>query len=284
MIEKTRDTKQTDTQNICQHHLSVWKHTYLLLTEQLDSFKIPDWYHTYKTQIKQNLHSFKTIKHYCLHHDIGKSECLIIDSEGKRHYPDHANKSADMFLEHIRNDETIARLIRNDMAFHTLKFEEILDLKLSIQDTCTLLITALAELHSNAKMFGGMDSDSFKIKWKRLNKLGKKILHHTFDHPYVYAIVRKDLSVPQQAVQAGHALIESTKTFNKINEHPSVIICSVKNEKKLQDAITFLYDNNVKISVFKEPDINNQMTALATEPLYGVNRKIMNKFQLMRGC
>lgn len=257
-----------------------------MLTKDTDTFKLPDWYDTYKSEIYSNLHKFKTIKHYNLWHDISKPWVKTIDENGKVHYPDHANKSADMFLEYeyIRNDETIARLIRYDMAFHTLKFEEILDLKLSIQDTCTLLITALAELHSNAKMFGGMDSDSFKIKWKRLNKLGKKILHHTFDHPYVYAIVRKDLSIPQQAVQAGHALIESIKTFKPTEEHPSVIICSVKNEKKLQDAISFLYDNGVKISVFKEPDIGNQMTALATEPLYGVNRKIMNKFQLMRGC
>lgn len=253
------------------------------MNHNTDAFKLPDWYNQYKSKIYANLHDFKTIKHYTLWHDCGKSECLTIDSGGKRHFFDHANKSADMFLEHIRKDQTITRLIRNDMAFHTLKFEQILELNLSIKDTCTLLITSLAELHSNAGLFGGIDSTSFKIKWKRLDKLGKKILHHTFDHPYVYAIVRKDLSVPQQAVQAGHALIESTKTFNKINEHPSVIICSVKNEKKLQDAITFLYDNGVKISVFKEPDINNQMTALATEPLYGVNRKIMNKFQLMKG-
>jgi len=154
-----------------------------LLSKDTDTFKLPDWYSTYKTQIYANLHDFKTIKHYNLWHDLSKPWVRTVDENNKVHYPDHANKSADMFLEHIRNDETIARLIRNDMAFHTLKFEEILDLKLSIQDTCTLLITALAELHSNAiaNVFHPIlkiESDSFKIKFKRINKLGFKILEN----------------------------------------------------------------------------------------------------------
>lgn len=217
-------------------------------------------------------------------HDVGKSECLSFDENGKKHFPDHANISADIFFNNIKKDDTISRLIRHDMAFHTLKFEEILKLKLSTKDICTLLLSALAELHSNAKMFGGIDSTSFKVKWKRLDKLGKKILYHIFDHPYVYVITRKDLSIPQQTVQSGHALIESTKLFcNKLSTHPSIIVCTVKNEDKLNDAIKYLHDNKIKFCTFREPDIGDELTAIATEPLYGDDRKIMNKFQLMRG-
>ncbi len=34
----------------------------------------------------------------------------------------------------------------------------------------------MAEVHSNAAMFGGTDSDSFKIKAKHLNKRGRQVL------------------------------------------------------------------------------------------------------------
>lgn len=39
----------------------------------------------------------------------------------------------------------------------------------------TLLITGLSEIHSNAKMFGGTDSTSFKIKLKSITQRGKQI-------------------------------------------------------------------------------------------------------------
>ena len=42
-------------------------------------------------------------------------------------------------------------------------------------EAVSLLIVALAEVHSNAEMFGGMDSTSFKIKWKHLNQRGKSL-------------------------------------------------------------------------------------------------------------
>lgn len=42
------------------------------------------------------------------------------------------------------------------------------------------LIAGLAEVHSNAKMFGGMDSTSFKIKWNQINKRGKVICQKLF--------------------------------------------------------------------------------------------------------
>jgi hypothetical protein len=42
----------------------------------------------------------------------------------------------------------------------------------------TLLLAALSEIHANSTMFGGMDSTSFKIKWKALNRLGNAYLRN----------------------------------------------------------------------------------------------------------
>jgi hypothetical protein len=45
----------------------------------------------------------------------------------------------------------------------------------SLQTVLTLL-TSLCELHSNASMFGGIESTSFKIKYKQLDKRGNQVL------------------------------------------------------------------------------------------------------------
>ena len=69
------------------------------------------------------------------------------------------------------------------VVIHTATAEEI-DKKLeedwTEQDACTLLLAALAEIHSNAKMFGGIDSTSFKMKWKQLDRRGKQICKKLF--------------------------------------------------------------------------------------------------------
>jgi hypothetical protein len=40
----------------------------------------------------------------------------------------------------------------------------------------TLLVAALAEIHSNAQLFGGIESVSFKSKWKNWDRRGKQIM------------------------------------------------------------------------------------------------------------
>jgi hypothetical protein len=175
-------TKQAKNQNMLQHGLSVWSYTYKLLKGNTEGFRLPQWWDDYKDEIFANLHDFKTIKHYNIWHDIGKPFCKVIDEDGKQHFPNHALKSKEIWDEYFPDRKTISNLIAHDMDFHTLKFEEILEQNLSIQDIATLMLTALAELHSNANMFGveGIDSISFKIKFKHLNKIGNKILKEKF--------------------------------------------------------------------------------------------------------
>lgn len=96
--------------------------------------------------------------------------------------------------------------------------------------------------------------------------------------------MREDLSAPQIAVQSSHACIEATSAFNLGNlaEHPSVIICGIKNETKLNQVRKFLIDNGIRHVHFYEPDIDDELTALATEPLHGDRRNLFRKFQLLR--
>lgn len=43
-------------------------------------------------------------------------------------------------------------------------------------ETLTLLVTSLCEIHANADMFGGIESSSFKIKFKQLDRRGNQII------------------------------------------------------------------------------------------------------------
>lgn len=246
--------------------------------------RIPQWFLQYKDRIIKSLPKLNIIETYCVAHDLGKAFCLTIDENGKRHYPDHAEISYNKWLElsdDIEGKQLIATLIRNDMLFHAEDAETIHSKKLSSDVLCTLLLSALAALHANAKSFGSIESDSFKIKFKKLEKRAKVLLHDIFDHPYVYVVVRNDLSQAQKVVQSGHALIEATKNFNMNGSHPSVIVCVVRNENKLHSISAELSQKKIKHSKFFEPDINNQLTAIASEPLYGSDRLPFKRFQLL---
>lgn len=276
-------TKQAKMQSILQHGYSVWNYYRRLLEGDTEGFRLPQWYTEYKDQIFENLHDYKTIKHYTIWHDLGKPYCITFDENGRQHFPDHAKKSKEIWDSIFPDRSVISTLIEHDMDFHTLKADQILEQNLSTKDLCTLMLAALAELHSNASMFGGIESDSFKIKFKKLEKTGNQICKKLFDHAYMYVLVRNDLSIPQQAVQSAHAAIESGRNYLKPGEeHPSVIICSVKNENKLMKCAEELKEQGIDFQLFREPDIGNAATALASRPLIGKERKAFSRFQLMR--
>lgn len=260
-------------------------YTQKIITGDTSDMRIPDWYINYKSNILKTLPSLSSIEEYCITHDLGKAFCLEIDENGKRHFPNHEIISEEKWLElseDIPDKALIAKLIRYDMLFHKEKPEDILALKLPPQIICTLLLSALAAIHANADSFGGRDSDSFKIKLKNLDKRAKKILPRIFDHEYVYVIVRNDLSPAQRAVQSCHAIIEATRNFNMTGEHPSVIICEVKSEHKLREIAKELTGNHIKYCSFHEPDIGDQLTAIASEPLRLEKRDAFKRFQLLR--
>lgn len=75
----------------------------------------------------------------------------------------------------IDGDEIIGSLIAGDMRAHLADPIDG-DAFCASPYAATWILTAFAELHSNAQMFGGIESTSFKIKWKKLNKFCRRIL------------------------------------------------------------------------------------------------------------
>ncbi len=174
---------QTATQSVYQHGISVRDHLFQLIafleTGKIEGeWKLPDWLQEYRSQLLSSLCDRETIEQYAIFHDCGKPYCLTIDQDGKRHFPNHAEVSYKTWLT-ISDNWQVAKLIRMDMFIHTIKAAEI-DEFIRHAEAITLLLAGLAEVHSNAKMFGGLDSTSFKIKWNQINKRGKAICQKLF--------------------------------------------------------------------------------------------------------
>lgn len=173
-----QNTPQTETQSVYQHGISVRDHLFELITflrtGHLDEgWRLPTWMHEYRQQLLSSLLPDDIIEEYTIFHDCGKPYCLTIDNLGKRHFPDHPEVSYRTW-QTVSSNQTIANLIRMDMKIHTIKAAEI-DEFIQHPEAITLLLAGLAEVHSNAKMFGGIESESFKIKWNQINKRGKVI-------------------------------------------------------------------------------------------------------------
>jgi hypothetical protein len=93
------------------------------------------------------------------------------------------------------------------------------------------------------------------------------------------------LSPPQQAVQSCHAVIEATKAFDleRLSDHPSVIILSAKDEARLHRVRNYLIEQGIQHVHFYEPDLDYELTALATQPVFGERRRLFRKYQLLKG-
>lgn len=100
----------------------------------------------------------------------------------------------------------------------------------------------------------------------------------------MYVITRSDLDPGYQAVQSMHALRQFTA------EHPEVDrqwfeqsnylgLLSVANEIELQDLISMAVQQDIKFSIFREPDIEDQITAIALAP-GPKSKKLCSRLQL----
>ena len=172
--------EQTKGQTVYQHGISVQEHFNDLLNDPVE-FKLPTWFEDYRKEIINSLHPQEIIQQYTLYHDVGKPFCKVTDESGSSHFPNHAGVSKNVWLS-AGGDPVVGNLIGCDMDIHTLTSEDI-KLKCeqwSVKDACTLLLASLAEIHSNAKLFGGQNSPSFKMKFKTIERRGKQICKHYF--------------------------------------------------------------------------------------------------------
>ena len=97
----------------------------------------------------------------------------------------------------------------------------------------------------------------------------------------MYVFVRRDLSLPQQAVQASHAAIESTKRWPYVGQHPHLVLLGVKSEIQLKNALDRVESEGILAVSFVEDD--GQVTAFATRPVISdEERQLFKRYQLLK--
>lgn len=181
MLARMMQCQQFDGMSVYQHgvNVHVWfseLYAHLFEGKALTlPWRLPAWIHDPKLR---SLPSFEILREYQLWHDIGKPFCREVDEEGRQHFLDHAEVSYQTWISHsdpTPDNELVGELIRKDMLAHTVKGEAAQEF---LKDPLApaLLLTALAEVHSNASHMGRLDTDGFRIKLKQLEKLGKKLV------------------------------------------------------------------------------------------------------------
>jgi len=184
VVQDMKQTEQTKGQSIYQHGISVWKHYEDLLgiledKEANYKWRMPSWFVDYKDDIKKSLLPSDIIQQYTTMHDCGKPYCRTVDEGGMVHFPDHAQASYKTW-NRINGDITIGQLILRDMEIHIIKAKDIPEFCRDKNIAITLLLAGLAEVHSNAAIFGGVESQSFKIKWRQIDRRGRAICRFLF--------------------------------------------------------------------------------------------------------
>lgn len=88
---------------------------------------------------------------------------------------------------------------------------------------------------------------------------------------YVYFFTRQDISPEQQLVQTAHVAASNATFFSEsildINR-TYFIVLGVKNLEALKASMNILESFSFKYTYFVEPDLNNEITSIAVEPLY----------------
>lgn len=169
--------------NVYQHGFSVKDYLadllqYIKTNKCQKEWKFPKWIDLYSQELLQNILPWKTLENYTVFHDCGKPFCRIVDEDGKQHFPNHAEISAEIwpcFGGSLQESE----LMRLDMEIHQLKAEGVEQFA-KRPEAISLLLTSLSEITSNATLFGGVESTSFKIKWKQIDKRGRAICESLF--------------------------------------------------------------------------------------------------------
>lgn len=97
------------------------------------------------------------------------------------------------------------------------------------------------------------------------------------DNDKLFLVVRRDLPVPQQAVQAAHALQElnmnypeSAGSWHRVSNHLALL--DVPDERALADLLRKAARQGVPVCGFREPDRGDELTAIALAPCPAAKR------------
>lgn len=129
-----------------------------------------------------------------------------------------------------------------------------------------------------------------EIKYRRfLSQLyhNRSKIDEYFNRKYVYTFVRQDISPEYQLVQAAHATYKAGWFNNAFGESqdPSKLyftVVGVEDRYGLNDVQNHLKERGIGYQVFWEPDMENQPTAITTDPIPIKMRGDLLEYKLLR--
>ncbi len=84
-------------------------------------------------------------------------------------------------------------------------------------------------------------------------------------------------------VQASHAACEAgIRLISPEIEHPHFVLLGVANEAALIEQFEFIKQRGFPVVAFREADLGDSVTALASGPIYGEDRKFFRHLNLIR--
>lgn len=99
-------------------------------------------------------------------------------------------------------------------------------------------------------------------------------------------VTRQDLTPGYQSAQSVHSSLlfaqEHSVIYNKWYADPYLALLAIKNEHELLKLISKLEKSKIKFSVFREPDINNQITSICIEPSDATRRLTSSLPKMLR--
>lgn len=175
-----RTCMQFRTQNVLEHGEAVLAKYLVLLAYAADGQMPPGWrqpkWWTPETaqRLTREQPPADLMANYLRYHDCGKPTCRTVDEEGRQHFPNHAAESARRWAQ-VGGHPDEVWLMANDMLLHSGSAEECEVLR-GHRLAPALMFASLAEIHSNAEMFGGPETSSFKAKAKQLERRTTQLL------------------------------------------------------------------------------------------------------------
>jgi hypothetical protein len=96
-------------------------------------------------------------------------------------------------------------------------------------------------------------------------------------------LVRKDLPRSAQIVQACHATLEAgLHLVSPEIEHPHFVLLGVDDQHALIKALSLIQSKQIPFVQFREADLGDELTAVAAGPVYGSDRSVFKRFQILK--
>jgi hypothetical protein len=97
---------------------------------------------------------------------------------------------------------------------------------------------------------------------------------------HAYILVRNDIPLADQIVQAAHACLEAGFKFPKPGATVNLVLLCVESESQLLAALEEIRLRGIQFVQFYEPDDDMGFTAACTEPLKDVYRREFRRLPL----